>query len=264
MAPAHLTLIIATYNWKEALCLTLASVLRQTRLPDEIIVADDGSTDGTGDIVARFARETQVPLLHSWHEDKGFRLAEARNKAILRATGEYIILLDGDIIIEPHFVEDHLLVARPGLFVQGGRVLLSERKTNELLSKPFRARSFSIFDPDLANRKNAFRSRVLSRLFSSAGRGLGGIRGCNLAFFRSDALAINGFDEDFQGWGREDSEFACRLMNNGVLRYNLRFAAVAYHLHHASLPRDWLDKNDAILARTVTQKISRCDNGITK
>ncbi|MEW6593507.1 MAG: glycosyltransferase family 2 protein [Thermodesulfobacteriota bacterium] len=257
----RVSLIITTYNWKEALSLVLASALRQTRLPDEIIVADDGSADGTGEMVARLAREAPIPIIHSWQEDKGFRAAMSRNRAIAKASGEYLILVDGDIIMERHFIEDHLAAAQRGFFVQGSRVLLSQRKTEEILS-PGGNGGISLFDTELANRKNALRFRWLSFFFSREGQGIQGVRACNLAFFKADALAINGFNEDFRGWGREDSDFACRLMHRGVRRYNLRFAAVAYHLHHPALMRERLPENDSLLQRTQAEKSTWCANGL--
>ena len=115
-----LSLIITTYNWKEALEVSLGSAFKQTILPCEIIVADDGSRSDTGEMVKRVAALSPVPVIHSWQEDKGFRLARSRNRAIAKARGEYIVLVDGDIILENHFIEDHLGFARPGFFIQGG------------------------------------------------------------------------------------------------------------------------------------------------
>ena len=103
----NISLIITTYNWKEALEVALLSAFGQTLLPDEIIVADDGSRAGTGNIVASLAKDAPIPVLHSWQEDKGFRLARSRNRAIAKARGEYIILVDGDVVLEKHFIEDH-------------------------------------------------------------------------------------------------------------------------------------------------------------
>lgn len=258
----RVSLIITTYNWKEALAVVLASAFGQTRLPDEIIVADDGSTDGTGDLVREIAKQAPVPVHHSWQEDKGFRAARSRNLAISAATGEYLILVDGDIALECHFIEDHLATARQGFFVQGGRVLLDQRKTREVLAHG--AMSLSFFARGLANRKNAFRSKLLSRFFSCEAYGLGGIKTCNFAFFREDALAVNGFDEDFEGWGREDSDFAARLLNHGIRRWNLRFKSVVFHLYHPVQSRGRLSANDTILARTVAENLTWCINGIQK
>ena len=258
----RVSLIITTYNWKEALAVVLASALGQTRLPDEIIVADDGSSDGTGELVREIAKQAVVPVSHSWQEDKGFRAARSRNRAIASATGDYVILIDGDIILDRHFVEDHLAAARQGFFVQGARVLFDERKTGEGLAH--REMNLSFFASGLANRKNALRSRLLSLFFSCQAHGLSGIKTCNFAFFRADALAVNGFAEDFEGWGREDSDFAARLLNYGSRRWNLRFQAVAFHLYHPVQSRERLPANDTLLARTVTDNLVWCVNGIQK
>ena len=76
------SLIISTYNWPRALYLCLDSVMQQSVLPDEILIADDGSGMETRDVVRHFERISPVPVRHIWHEDRGFRVAAIRNKAI--------------------------------------------------------------------------------------------------------------------------------------------------------------------------------------
>lgn len=256
------SLIITTYNWREAIHLSLLSVFLQTRLPAEIIVADDGSRDGTGELIEKLSRHAPVPIIHSWQEDRGFRTSMSRNKAIARASGDYILLLDGDMILERHFIHDHLLAAAPGSFIQGSRVILNERKSQQILADG--DITLSVFSRGIENRKNCLRSQLLSRLFSTVHGALEGIRTCNFSFWRADALAVNGFNEEFQGWGREDSEFACRLSNYGIVRKNLRFRASAYHLHHPICNRDALPRNTALLAETVREARRWCANGIDK
>lgn len=255
-----ISLIITTYNWKEALGVSLASVLAQTLLPCEIIVADDGSRPDTGELVRRVAATAPMPVIHSWQEDLGFRLAMSRNRAIARARGAYIILIDGDIVVDRRFVEDHRDFARRGHFVQGSRVLLGRELTERVLTsgelrRPILARG-------VENRKNCVRSLLLARLFSFRSRRLPGVKTCNFAFWREDALAINGFNEEFVGWGREDSEFTARLLNTGVRRQNLRFCALGYHLYHSMNERDRLAINDSILRRTIDEKLCRCERGV--
>ena len=255
-----ISLIITTYNWKEALGVSLASVLPQTLPPCEIIVADDGSRPDTGELVRRLAATAPVPVIHSWQEDLGFRLAMSRNRAIARARGAYIILIDGDIVVDRRFVEDHRDFARMGHFVQGTRVLLGPELTERVLTSgelrwPLLARG-------VENRKNCVRSLLLARLFSFRSRRLPGVKTCNFAFWREDALAINGFNEEFVGWGREDSEFTARLLNTGVRRQNLKFCALGYHLHHSMNERDRLVINDSILRRTIDEKLRRCERGV--
>lgn len=72
------SLIVTTYNWEKALNLYLNSVLRQSVLPDEILVADDGSKEPTRLTVEAFARISPVPVRHIWHEDDGFRLRHSQ------------------------------------------------------------------------------------------------------------------------------------------------------------------------------------------
>lgn len=256
----QLSLIITTYNWKEALEVSLRSAFQQTILPGEIIVADDGSRPDTGDVVERMAALSPVPVVHSWQEDKGFRLARSRNRAIARARGGYIVLVDGDIVLEPHFIEDHLDFARPGFFIQGTRVLLSRELSAQVLANKGMIPSFC--RRGVENRKNCLRSKVLARLFSFTSKSLIGIKTCNFAFYKRDAIAVNGFNEEFVGWGREDSEFTVRLLNSGIRRRNMKFNGLTYHLYHPMNDRARLESNDEILRRTIMRGLTWCDRGI--
>ncbi len=256
----QISLIITTYNWKEALQLSLGSVLAQTLLPKEIVVADDGSRPDTAELVQAFGASSPVPVIHSWQEDQGFRSARSRNKAIAQARGEYIILIDGDIVLEPHFVEDHQSFAQSGYFVQGSRALLGpELSAQALASGRFR---LPMFARGVENKKNCLRSTVLARLFSFKSKRLGGVKTCNFAFWKHDAQQVNGFNEDFVGWGREDSEFAARLINAGIRRQDLKFFGLGYHLHHPINTRDRLAINDALLKATIEEKRTRCGRGL--
>src|SRR5690606_26583341 len=89
--PASISLVVTTCNWKEALALVLASIARQTRLPDEVVIADDGSREDTAALLAAASRGYPVPLRHAWQPDLGFRVGRARNLAIAAARGEYVL-----------------------------------------------------------------------------------------------------------------------------------------------------------------------------
>lgn len=242
--------------------MALLSACNQTVMPDEIIVADDGSRPDTRELVEVLARDAPMPVHHSWQEDKGFRLARSRNRAISRAEGEYIILVDGDVILERHFIEDHLDFCRPGHFIQGTRVLLNRELSAMVLEKKTMEQVFCF--RGVENRKNCLRSRLLSKVFSFTSRSLVGIKTCNFAFYRQDAFAVNGFNEDFVGWGREDSEFIVRLLNSGVARKNMKFNGLVYHLYHPMNDRARLKYNDHILQQTIDGKLTWCDNGINQ
>jgi glycosyltransferase involved in cell wall biosynthesis len=256
-----LTLIITTYNWPEALSLVIKSASQQTILPDEIIIADDGSDDRTKDLISRLNKEINLRIVHSWQEDKGFRVSRSRNKAILKSTGDYIILIDGDTILHPNFIKDHIAIAEPQYFVQGSRVLLSEKQTKQSLTKNLV--HFPFCSSGLKNRKNAIHSKLLSFIFSNKKNSLYGIKTCNLAFYRKDCLNINGFNNDFEGWGREDSEFAVRMFNSGINRKNVRFNAIQFHMWHNESPRIQIERNNKMLDNAIENSINWCENGIS-
>ena len=258
----RVSLIIATYNWPESLILALRSIEKQTIVPEEVIIADDGSTAETKEIIDKFQKDSDLNIIHSWQEDKGFRVAQSRNKAIVKSSGDYIILVDGDMILHRKFVQDHIKNAQANYFVQGSRVLLTEDKSEKILDS--KRTSFSFFSTGLKNRKNAIRSNLLSKIFSSKKNYLKGVRSCNMAFFKDDCMKVNGFNEDFIGWGREDSEFIVRLLNSGINRKTLRFNAVQYHLWHPQNKSEFLRKNNLLLKLAIDNNIQYCESGINR
>ncbi|MDC3262004.1 glycosyltransferase family 2 protein [Candidatus Pseudothioglobus singularis] len=258
----RVSLIITTYNRPDALLLVLRSIERQITLPYEVIIADDGSTNDTKEVITSFQEKSDILVIHSWQEDSGFRVAKSRNKAISKSNGDYIVLVDGDMILHPEFINDHIDNAQPGYFVQGSRVLLTQDKTKQALNQ--QKINFSLLSYGLQNRKNAIHSNSLSRLFSNKKNMMRGIKSCNLAFFKQDFVSVNGFNNEFEGWGREDSEFIMRLMNIGINRKNVRFNAIQFHLWHNENIRNSLEKNEAILQNTINNQIKWCDSGLKK
>ena len=257
------SLVIATYNWPEALAAVLATVRRQWELPDEVVIADDGSRAETGALIASTGASFPVPLRHVWHEDTGFRLGAIRNRAMAAAHGPYIIQLDGDMLLHPGFVRGHKRFARRGSYVQGSRAMLGQGATRRALASNDPARGLSVpFFTDVRNRVNAVYAPFLARFVRGPADPLTRTRGANMAFWRDDVIRVNGYDEELEGWGREDSEFVARLMNAGVYRRNLKFAAVAWHLEHATRPQDTVERNHALFERTVRDHRVRCERGI--
>ncbi|MBP3228613.1 MAG: glycosyltransferase family 2 protein [Bacteroidaceae bacterium] len=245
-------LIVTTYNWPAALRLVLESIARQTRLPDCVIVADDGSTADTARLIAETQEAFPCPLIHVWQEDKGFRLAKIRNRAIAEAARrgmDYVIQIDGDIILHRRFVADHLADATPGTMLCGARAHISEAHT-AALTKAGHAPALTCLSPGVEHRLNAVRSPLLSRF----ARGSRRKHGCNLSYWLRDVLAINGYDEVFEGWGYEDSDFARRMEDAGVRRQRIKFKAVCFHLHHKSnVCRDNYDVMQACLKRGLVR-----------
>lgn len=256
------SLIITTYNRPDALTAVIHSAFTQTVLPKEIIIADDGSDQNTADAIAALQTESPTPLIHSWHPDRGFRLAESRNRAIAQASADYIIMIDGDILLHPHFISDHLAIARKGRVIQGSRALLNPDATAQILQYPG-SWHLTPTSSGLAKRHAALRLPLLRNIIANQGcQKMKGIKGCNLGFFKSDAISINGFNNDFVGWGREDSEFFVRCFNHGFKRHNLKFGGIGYHLYHPENDRGGLPENDALLQAAITQHKTWCQNGL--
>ncbi|MDF2190577.1 glycosyltransferase family 2 protein [Paraflavitalea sp. CAU 1676] len=253
-------ILISTYNWPGALKTLLQSILRQTRVPDEILIADDGSTVATRKLIDWFRPLFKVPITYAWQEDKGFRKSLILNKVMKEATADYIIQVDGDIVLHPRFVEDHLQTRRESMFVQGSRVILTPATTANVLAGS--VEHLHCLSRGVSNRFNAIRLPALSPMIRSNPYSSANIKACNLAFWRKDYIAINGYDNDFQGWGWEDCEFAARLINAGVLKRRLKLAAICYHLHHDYNSRFRIGENEQKYNETIQSKHAACSNGL--
>lgn len=255
------SLIISTYNRSDALDLCVKSVLRQSLLPNEIIIADDGSKEDTRELIHQLSVSSQVPIVHVWHEDLGFRLATIRNKAIVKATNEYIIQIDGDVILHKDFIKDHVRFARRGYFATGSRVLIREELTKQLLAE--KRCDVSICDKGTKNRINGIRLPWLSFILQHYRQwDVSYSRGCNMAFWKEDLLRVNGYNKAITGWGSEDHEIVCRLINNGVRKRTIKFAGIMFHLHHELHGTDNLSNNRKILREAKTKKLTWCEEGI--
>ena len=255
-------LIVTTYNWSEALELSLLSALEQTRLPDEIIIADDGSTEKTKAVIDEIAKESSVKIIHSWQKDNGFRAARSRNLAISKSTSDYVICIDGDLILDSRFIADHCRCVTKHYYLQGSRVLLSP----DLTIKTLNNRSFvrpRFWSKGVRNKLNNIYNRYLSKIICNKGSTKQkGIKSCNFSFYKEDFIAVNGFNEDFTTWGREDSEFINRLYNNGILRKNLKLSGIQYHLHHQEGTSN--SQNDGILDNAIQNNLTWINNGLDK
>lgn len=256
------TLIVTTYEWPAALDLTLRSIARQSVAPAEVIVADDGSGPETESVVERWQGRLGAPLVHLWQPHEGFRLARSRNRAIAAANGEYLMIVDGDMVLHRHFVADHLQAARRGSFIQGVRLLTQADTAARMLREG--CMDLSFFSSGIRRRRHAVRNLALSRLLFWTRAGQSAIRGCNQAYWKSDLLRVNGFNEAFVGWGREDNEIAARLYNVGVSRRNLKFQALAIHLHHPPRQPQGTNPNDAILRQAIERRETWCRLGLDR
>ena len=260
----HVSIIVTTYNRPGALEQVLAGLAQQTRLADEVIVADDGSGEETASLIAELTDRLPYPLAHVWHADKGFRAAKIRNAAIRRSTGAYLVLLDGDCIPNRHFVKDHLRLAKTGCFFQGKRVLVAQSSA-DAFGRAQANDSWGLLKSFISGRLgNAHHLIRLPWLPAMISPGLSGTRSCNLGLFRSDLFAVNGFNEAFVGWGREDSELVARLYKWGLKRRTHPFMAICFHLWHAENSRQRMAENDDMLNKAISSDDYFTPQGLVK
>ena len=257
------SLIISTYNWPEALELVLLSVKQQTKLPSEVIVADDGSKENTKQLLECFRKDFPVPLKHIWHEDKGFRKSAILNLTISKAIGDYIIQLDGDCIIHKNFISDHLNSIEKNTYLYGSRVTIVKDYLESLFIN--KTIAFNYFCQGLKKKNRNIHLPFLGTLIYKKNNKLSKkIRGCNLSYWKQDFINVNGYNEDMIGWGREDSELIIRMMNSGINGKRLKFKAIIYHIWHKESSKEKLNINHDIQQNAIDNKLVWCKNGIDK
>ena len=253
-----ISILLATYNWPQALKLCLESLATQTDKNFEIIIADDGSTDSTREVIESIKQLYPTPITHLWQEDQGFRKTKILNQAIASAHGEYLVFLDGDCITQPDFIARHRQLAQKGFLVTGSRILLNEKLTQDLLSWP--NWSFARFTENLISKRLNGGINKYWPLKIKLGNGSWRdykkfvwrrIKGCNLACWKADADAINGFDETMTGWGHEDADFVFRMQHQGIRRKSGSWSTEVLHLFHKIHDQS----NAAENARRVREKI---------
>ncbi|WOI12409.1 glycosyltransferase family 2 protein [Thalassospira lucentensis] len=233
------SVVVTTYNWPNALRLVLYSLADQSDRNFEIIIADDGSSFETRQVIEDFAANCPLPIKHFWQEDAGFRVARARNGAISMSEGELVIFIDGDCCVMPDFVARHRNAAEEGCLVAGKRVFIKKRLTKYLMAK------------NIAFHKWPRSALFLIALFGFCNRPFQFVRlphkgpwlwkhmacwrkaqTCNLAVFRKDIERVGGFDEAYEGHGLEDSDFVLRLLRSGLKRKNVEYCSPVLHLYH--------------------------------
>jgi glycosyltransferase involved in cell wall biosynthesis len=264
-----ISVIVTTYNREDALEAVLRSLAAQTDPDFEVIVADDGSGAATAALVEASKAKIGHHLTHVWHEDRGFRAAEIRNRAILASRGTYCVFLDGDCIVRPDFVAIHRRLAQRGWFVTGNRILLSPALTEKVLREKLTPERWA-FGRWLAERWRGGVNRLAALLHLPLGplrrlrqNAWEGARSCNMAMWRDDLDRVDGFDANYSGWGKEDSDILVRLLRAGVHRKDGAFATGVIHLWHAEADRSQLTENERKLAGIVGGSSIRARRGLS-
>jgi glycosyltransferase involved in cell wall biosynthesis len=266
----RLSVIVTTYNNPGALSLVLAGLSRQTERDFELLIADDGSGLDTKALVEEYARTAPALVRHVWHPDEGFRKCTILNKAILAATGTYLIFFDGDCVPPPHNVAAHVFAAARHRYVAGGAVCLSARLSQQLtVADVLRGDLDRIGlwwrEVDKPRRLLMNRLPLVRFLFDRNVRRPPGWRGGNSSTFAEYVHQVGGFDERFT-YGWEDADFGHRLEAAGVTGYSIRYTAPVLHVAHARpyvRPAD-LDNNCAIYDANRAARMAFTPYGLSR
>ena len=249
----EISVLITTHERPEILRKVLEGYLHQVQMPDEIVVADDGSGASTRAVVDEFRCKMPVDVIHAWQEHRGIQLSKLRNHGTRQATGDYIIYTDGDCIPGPYFVSDHKRLAATSWFVQGTRMFVSEAAIPKIKGDESPLELFELW-----KRNELSKLRWIFRIpgLWIERRHVRGTKSCNLGVFHEDVLSINGWNEDFIGYMRQDTEFCLRLMRSGVRRRDPLFSAVSFHLEHEKIvDPEQLEHNNRLLESANTSAI---------
>lgn len=262
-----IAVVVSTYNSPKSLRHCLFGLLAQSQPPDQVVIADDGSTDETRKVIQSPEFEA-LGIEHVWHEDRGWRKNVILNLALARVSCEYVVFLDGDCIARRDFVERHSQLSRPGYYLSGGRLHIS-------------ATIYDQFTPDDILRNRVFQVEFLERHAKWLGRfkyrlhpgrwrpvldlltyRYAVFHGSNASAWTRDILRVNGFNESCS-YGSDDREFGARLHNAGVKSRWLKYSLCQLHLAHpGSADAAQLRQNRARLRRTFSSGLIRTDPGI--
>jgi glycosyltransferase involved in cell wall biosynthesis len=264
----ELSVILTTYERPHHLERSLASLAAQRNMAGrfEVVVVDDGSKDRTPEVVRQFARTVEFPVKLTTHQHEGFRVALCRNDGVRASVGQYLLISDSDCLFPPNHLSRHLDARKPGV-ARAGNCYRLEREVTEQLTVADVAMGVYRNQVSLIERWRMWRrwaSDVRYQLRRHPVKPK--LMGFNIAVWRSDLEAVNGFDEEFVGWGCEDDDFAARLrMTGSTVRTAVGYTQ-AYHMWHPidpSNPGIWSQgPNVARLLQGVRQV--RCRKGLVE
>lgn len=272
MSQPKLTLIISFYNKIDLLRKVLESVALQTMQDFEVVIADDGSNVEVVEQIHQLQATYPMPIVHVWHEDKGWRKNMILNKAVRAAQSEYLVFIDGDCVLERHFLEEHYAARTHGEVVTGRRVLLTPKTTERLLSQPLDKHSLGcrlfcqlLWETVFGHQKTQMEQMIrlpkwIRKWFVHERERF--ILGCNFSLYKDDLMAVNGFDERFlyPGYG-EDIDLGLRLKRKGIRAVSRKCQLVEFHCYHAHFDTNYAP-NQALMQANTEANVSYTPYGI--
>src|SRR6266849_949819 len=258
------SIIVGTYNDATILEATLAAFAVQSFRDFELVLADDGSSQDYAPFLDSWAPRFVHGIQHVSHEKRGFRKTRILNRASHVSRFERRIVIYMDCLPHRDFVRNHLAFLNHGTVITGRRTHINPELVpppDEILENGLGFGMASLFRLRLQGKARIVEHGFVSPLFYESSNLR--LHGSNFSVCRSDLVAVNGFNEEFEGWGKEDSELGLRLQFSGIRIRNLRNKVIQFHRMHSRLPAD-NPRNDAIFERTKSERKIRAGMGLAE
>ncbi|MEJ2045761.1 MAG: glycosyltransferase [Reinekea sp.] len=269
---ALFSVIISAYNNFEALLRALPYYEIQSNTNFEILIADDGSNTEQTQLFQSTAQKSRLDIKHVWHEDQGFDKCGILNKAILAAKAERLLFTDADMVPRFDLIENHLRLLKPNRFISGGSHINLSADGQAFITDKSAAQMRELFQSKCLSESGFIENKKQNRVSSFGLRARcydllsyrnNAFSGANASCWKRDALAINGFDENW-GYGGLDRDFGIRLTNARVSSRRYQYSLVALHQDHKRPYRDAekVKRNKEQLKARLQSGISRIEKGI--
>lgn len=227
---AKISVLLSTFNQPTALKYSLLGYSRQSFKDFEIIVCDDGSDADTKKVLEEVRTRVRYDIKHVWQENKGYRRSMIVNKGFMISTGKLLVLSDGDCIPHTDFLRTHASNLGENTFCVGGYVMLPPEYSQEINDEKVLAGDLDRF----ADSRIRFKHRVrhlVNKYYLAVGRmDRPKVYGANIGVERNTYYAVNGYDEGFEGFGKEDSDLRNRLRRHGARAVSVWGKAFVFHL----------------------------------
>lgn len=241
------SVIICFYNRLDMLPACLDSLRGSSADFQEVVIADDGSSEEVVKSLQDLIKKYDFPIIHAWHPRRGPRRSATRNNGIRHATGDYLIFFDADFALLPGAIHSHIETAKPGYFAAGRCKYTTEEQCRKILAVGASESLLETIYTELSEEpiekehRRFIRYSLLRRLRLAPPRKVS--FGGHFSAFKKDIEAVNGYDENFVGWGGEDTDFALRMVRAGFRGISVIKTARVLHLWHPSemVSKHWKD-----------------------
>ena len=261
-----ISVIVPVYNRLEHLRALFLCLLRQKKQADELIITDDGSSQKVLDFIGDLIPKAKFKVKHIYQEDKGFRKTRALNNAVRNSSGDLLIFCDQDLIFGEEYIETIASNIKENIFLMGRAHTLKREEKDFVLENIEKINSYEeivknlpdSYIPTIKKMLNEDKKRRLLKTFKLAKRGIK-LVGMSYALMKNAYIKVNGYDENYIGWGQEDDDFGNRLTVAEINGKELVTKNIQLHLWHYSDPTKVHSSNEEYYYKRKEEIFSKKD-----